>query len=257
MFNPGDETNDSNKEWERRGQLLHMAVQVFHNDDEAGDATPNILDSPPRAVHSCITVAGQHNQAPQTIGQTIVHSIMQIFGDDISMHPPHNPERSSSATLSIVNVDQPLVIRNPEMLLAPFAEPDFLRPPRPAMPYKPYPGPPLPDFNYRPQMPTPEVVKEPGVILGDDWLCNIKGLSPQHSYTIPGLGGRMVKAPFYRYNFLPDYLKLLLSQGCNWPSHSHPLRARKDLYPCRVFTSKEAYTFFPGETFTLMVDFAI
>jgi hypothetical protein len=67
----------------------------------------------------------------------------------------------------------------------------------------------------------------------------------------------MVETPFYRYDFLPDYPKLLLSQGCNCPSHLRPLRAREDPYPHRVFTSKEAYTFFPGEMFTPKVDFAI
>jgi hypothetical protein len=125
------------------------------------------------------------------------------------------------------------------------------------MPYKPYLGSPPPDFDYCPCTLTPKVVEEPRVIPRDDWHRNIEGLAPQHSYTIPGLGGRMVEAPFYRYDFLPDYPKLLLSRGCNCPSHSYPLRARENPYPRRVLTSKEAYTFFPGETFTPMVDFTI
>jgi hypothetical protein len=100
-------------------------------------------------------------------------------------------------------------------------------------------------------------MEEPGVILGNDWHHNIEGLAPQHSYTILGLGGRMVEAPFYRYNFLPDYPKLLLSRKCGCPSHSHPLRARKDLYPQQVLTSKKAYTFFPRETFIPMIDFTV
>jgi hypothetical protein len=125
------------------------------------------------------------------------------------------------------------------------------------MPYKPYPGSPPPDFDYCPHTPTPEVVKEPRVILGNNWHRNVEGLALQHSYTILGLGGRMMEAPFYRYNFLPDYPELLLSRGCNCPSHLHPLRAREDPYPHRVLMSKEAYTFFPGETFTPMVDFAV
>jgi hypothetical protein len=100
-------------------------------------------------------------------------------------------------------------------------------------------------------------VEEFGVIPGDDWHRNVEGLVPQHDYTIPGLGGRPMEAPFYRYDFLPNYPELLLSRGRNCPSHLRPLRAREDPYPQRVLTSKEAYTFFPGETFTLMVDFAI
>jgi hypothetical protein len=125
------------------------------------------------------------------------------------------------------------------------------------MPYEPYPGSPPPDFDYRPHTLTPEFVKESRVILGDDWLCNIEGLSLVHSYTIPGLKGRMVEAPFYRYNFLPDYPKLLLLRRRNCLQHSHPLRAREDLYPQRVLMYKEAYTFYPRETFTPMVDFAV
>jgi hypothetical protein len=58
MFNPDDEANDSDEEWERRGQILHITVQVFHNDDEVGDASPNILDSPLRAVCGQVLVAG-------------------------------------------------------------------------------------------------------------------------------------------------------------------------------------------------------
>jgi hypothetical protein len=232
-------------------------VQVFHNDNEVEDAIPNILDSPPRAVRSHVLVAGQHNQAPQTIGRPILHGIVQVLGDDTDMHPFHNPESGSSASSSTTKVDQLLTIRNPKMPLVLFPEPDFLRPPRAVTPYEPYPGSPPPEFNYHPHTPTPEVVEEPGIIPGDDWLHNIKGLVPQHSYTIPGLEGRMVEAPFYRYNFLPDYPKLLLSQGCNCPSHSCPLRAREDPYPRQVFMSKEAYTFFPGKTFTPMVNFAV
>jgi hypothetical protein len=159
------------------------------------------------------------------------------------MHPPHDPKADSSAMLSTVDVNQPLAICNPKILVAPFQELDFLRPPRPVMPYEPYPGLLPPDFNYRPCTLTPEFVKEPGIIPGDDWLHNIEGLSLEHPYTIPRLGGRPVEAPFYKYDFLPNYPKLLLSWGHNCLQHSHPLRVREDLYPQRVLTQKEAYTF--------------
>jgi hypothetical protein len=66
MFDPGDEANDSDEERERWGQILRVAMQVFHNNNEAGDATPNILNSSPRAVHSHVLTAGQ----------TIIHGIM-------------------------------------------------------------------------------------------------------------------------------------------------------------------------------------
>jgi hypothetical protein len=256
MFDPGDETNDSDEERERCGQLLHITIQVFHNDSQAGDATPNILDSPPRAVRGRILVAGQNDQAPQTPGGIILHGVVQVLGDDTNLHPLCDPSESSSG-LSMADVDQLLVIRNPEIQPTPVQELDFLRPPWAATPYEPYPGSPPPDFDYRPCTPTPEVVEEFRVIPGGNWHQNIKGVAPQHDYTIPGLGGWPMDAPFYRYDFLPDYPKLLLSRGCNCPSHSHPLRVREDPYPRRVLTSKEAYTFFPGETFTPMVNFAI
>jgi hypothetical protein len=122
MFDPGDETSDSDNERERRGQLLHITIQVFRNDSQAGDATPNILDSPPRAVHGHILVAGQNDQAPQTPGGTILHGVMQVLGDDTDLHPLRDPSESSSSS-STANVDQLLVIRNPEM---PVQELDFL-----------------------------------------------------------------------------------------------------------------------------------
>jgi hypothetical protein len=96
-----------------------------------------------------------------------------------------------------------------------FKELDFLVPSRPMTPYEPYPGSPPPNFNYQPHMPTPKVIEEPGVIPGDEWLRNIEGLSPMHDYSIPRLGGRTIQAPFYRYDFLPDYPEILLSQGRN------------------------------------------
>jgi hypothetical protein len=257
MFNPRDETNDSDEERERHGQLLRIAIQVFRNDNQAGDTTPNILDSPPRAVHGRVLVAGQNDQAPQTPRGMILHGVVQVLGDDTDLHPLYNPENESSSGLSTADVDQLLIIRNPKIQPAPFPELDFLQPPWAAMPYEPYPGSPPPDFDYHPRMPTPEIVEEFGVIPKDNWHWNIEGLAPQHDYTIPGLGGRPIEAPFYRYNFLPNYPELLLSRGRNCSSYSHPLRAREDLYPQQVLTSKEAYTFFPGVMFTPMVDFAI
>jgi hypothetical protein len=168
MFDPRDKMNDSNEERERCGQLLHITIQVFHNDNQAGDATPNILDSPPRAVRSCVFVAGQNNQAPQTPGGMILHGVVQVLGDDTNLHPLRDPESGSFSSLSTADVDQPLVIRNPEIQPTPFQELDFLQPPQAAMPYKPYPGSPPPDFDYQPCMPTPEIVEEFGVIPGDD-----------------------------------------------------------------------------------------
>jgi hypothetical protein len=156
---------------------------------------------------------------------------MQVLGDDTDLHPLHDPESGSSSGLSTANVDQLLTIRNPEMQLAPFQEIDFLQPPQVATPYELYPGSPPPDFDYHLHTPTPEVVEEFGVIPGDDWHQNIEGLVLQHDYTIPGLGGRPIEAPFYRYDFLPDYPELLLLRGRNCPSHSCPLRAREDPYP--------------------------
>jgi hypothetical protein len=76
MFNPSDKANDSNKEQERCRQILHVAVQVFHNNDQAGDTTLNILDSSPQVVCGCILIMGQNDQAPQTMGGAILHSIV-------------------------------------------------------------------------------------------------------------------------------------------------------------------------------------
>jgi hypothetical protein len=204
--------NDSNKEHKRREQILCHTVQIFRNNDQVGDAFPNILDSPPRAVQGHILIMGQHDETPQvfTVGQAIIHGVIQIHRDNISMYPPHDPEANSMATLFTVNVDQLLIIRNPEMAVAPFKEPDFLRLPRPTTPYKLYPGSPSPNFDYQPHTLIPELVEEPGVIQGDDWLHNVMGVSPAHSYTIPRLRGRMMEAPFYKYDFLPDYPKVLL-----------------------------------------------
>jgi hypothetical protein len=221
MFDPGDKTNDSDEERERCGQLLHIAIQVFRNDNQAGDMTPNILNSPPKAVRGRVLIAGQNDQAPQTPGGTILHGVVQVLGDDTDLHPLHDLSKSASSS-SMADVDQLLIIRNPEI---PIQELDFLHPPRAAMLYEPYPGLPPPDFDYRPRTPTPEVVEEFGVMPGHDWHRRVEGVSPQHDYTIPGLGGSPIQAPFYRYNFLLDYPELLLSRGCNCPSHSRPLRA--------------------------------
>jgi hypothetical protein len=258
LFQSDNMGNNSDKENKQRGCILHNTIQIFCTNNQAGDTSLNILDSPPQAVQGCIIILGQHDN-PQvfTAGQPIIHSIIQIQGDDISMHPLHDPKTSSDATSSTTDVAQLLIIQNSEIGMAPFEELDFLAPPQPATPYEPYPGSPLPNFDYWPCMPTPEFIKELGVMPGDEWLHNIKGLSPTHDYSIPGLGGRAIQAPFYKYDFLSDYPKILLSQGHNCLQHLHPLRVREDPYPWRVLTQKEAYTFYPAEMFTPMVDFTI
>jgi hypothetical protein len=151
----------------------------------------------------------------------ILHGVVQVLGDDTDLHLLRDPSESASSS-STADVDQLLIIRNPEI---PVQELDFLRPPRAATPYEPYPGSPPPDFDYHPRTPTPEVIEEFGVIPRQDWHRRVEGVSPQHDYTIPGLGGSPIHAPFYRYDFLPDYPELLLSRGHNCPSHSRPLRA--------------------------------
>jgi hypothetical protein len=129
MFDPGDETNDSDEERERCGQLLCIAIQVFRNDSQARDATPNILDSPPRAVRGRVLITGQNDQAPQTPGGMILHGVVQVLGDDTNLHPLHDPSESSSSS-SMADVDQLLIIRNPEIQPIPVQELDFLWPPR-------------------------------------------------------------------------------------------------------------------------------
>jgi hypothetical protein len=107
MFHSDDEGNNSDKECERRGQVLHVTIQVFCNDTKVGDASLNILDLPLRAVYSYILIAGQHDQAPQvfTAGQVIVHGVIQVHGDNISMHLPRNPKANSSTTSSTIDMD--------------------------------------------------------------------------------------------------------------------------------------------------------
>jgi hypothetical protein len=77
MFQLDKVRNDSNEEHKRMGQILHHMVQIFCNDNQAGDASLNILDSPPRAIHGHILIAGQHDAAPQvfTAEQVIIHSM--------------------------------------------------------------------------------------------------------------------------------------------------------------------------------------
>ncbi len=71
------------------------------------------------------------------------------------------------------------------------------------------------------------------------------------------MAGREIIAPFFRYDFTPDYPEIILSRGRNCTNHSCPLRAQADPYPCRMLTRKEAYTFYPNESFSPMVDFAL
>src|SRR5260370_41691223 len=71
------------------------------------------------------------------------------------------------------------------------------------------------------------------------------------------MASREIIAPFFRYDFTPDYPEIILSRGCHCANHSRPLRTRADPYPRRVLTRKEAYTFYPNETFSPMVDFAL
>src|SRR5258708_21602188 len=150
---------------------------------------------------------------------------------------------------------EPLFISNPDIPMLP----------QPSMPYPVYPRPPPPTYeedkencgNYQPRSPTPEEGPQPGVIPGKEWIRNLQGLEPLVDHHIPGMAGREIITPFFRYDFTPDYLEVILSCGRNCANYSRPLRTRADPYPCRILTRKEAYTFYPNETFSPMVDFTI
>jgi len=111
--------------------------------------------------------------------------------------------------------------------------------------------------KYQPWSPTPEEAPQPGVIPGEDWIRNLQGLEPLVNHRIPGMAGREIIAPFFHYDFAPDYPEIILSQGRHCANHSRPLHARADPYPHRILTRKEAYTFYPNESFSPMVDFAL
>jgi hypothetical protein len=61
LFQSNNTGNDSDKEWEQRDRIMRDMIQIFHNDDQAGDTSPNILDLPPRAVQGRIIVSEQHD----------------------------------------------------------------------------------------------------------------------------------------------------------------------------------------------------
>ena len=103
----------------------------------------------------------------------------------------------------------------------------------------------------------PEESPQLGVIPREEWIRNLQGLEPLVDHRIPGMAGREIIAPFFRYDFTLDYPEIILSRRHGCANHSRPLRAQADPYPRRVLTRKEAYTFYPNETFSPMVDFAL
>ena len=82
-------------------------------------------------------------------------------------------------------------------------------------------------------------------------------MEPLVNHCIPGMADREIITPFFRYDFTLDYPEIILSRGRHCANHSHPLHTWADPYPHHVLTRKEAYTFYPNKTFSLMVDFAL
>jgi len=202
------------EEANERAAIFRCTVKVFQRDDQAGDATPNILNYLPRPVQGLVLVDGH------TTEQHIMQGMVLINEDD--------PNNTASPTL--VSSSKPLFIANP----------DILMPPHTSTPYPPYPGPPPPTYkededlqgDYWPHSPTPEAIPQPGTIPGDEWICNMQGLEPLVSHTIPGMAGREITAPFFCYDFAPDYPEIILSHRQNCTQHSRPLCAQLDPYPC-------------------------
>src|SRR5258707_8161110 len=101
------------------------------------------------------------------------------------------------------------------------------------MPYLAYPGPPPPTYkedkeargNYHLRSPTPEEGPQPGIIPGEEWIRNLQGLEPLVNHRIPGMARREIIAPFFCYDFTPDYPEIILSHRRNCANYSRPLHA--------------------------------
>ncbi len=165
---------------------------------------PNILDSPPQPVQGLMLVDGH------TTKQRVVQGAVLLNKNFIPVSTPSSP--------TMVSDNEPLFIANLDILL----------PPQPSTPYPVYPGPPPPTYEedkenhgpYQPRSPTPEEGPQLGVIPGDEWIQNLQGLEPLVDHRIPGMAGREIIAPFFCYDFAPDYPEIILSCGHNCTNHS-------------------------------------
>ena len=180
-----------------RAAVFRQTVQIFQRDNQAGDSTPNVLDSPPWPVQGLMLMDGCATK------QNILQGMVLVNENGV----PTN----TLSLLTVVSDSEPLFITNPNILM----------PPRASTPYLVYPGPPPPTYkedeehrgNYCPCLPTPDIIPQPGVIPRDEWIRNVQGLEPLVNHTIPGMAGREITAPFFHYDFAPDYPEIILSRG--------------------------------------------
>src|SRR5258708_40216460 len=134
---------EEEEEAERR-MVFRQSVQAFRRDTQAGNGTPNILDSPPRPVRGLVLVDGHATE------QDIVQGTVLLNENFIPVNTPSSPTAASD--------NEPLFIANPDILL----------PPRASTPYLVYPGPPPPTYkedkenrsDYRPSSPMPKQVPQ-------------------------------------------------------------------------------------------------
>ena len=203
-----------------RAAIFRHTIRAFRRDTHAGEGTPNILDSPPQPVQGLVLVDGHATE------QRVVQGAVLLDEGFMPVDTPSSP--------TAVSDTEPLFITNPDILL----------PLRPSTPYPVYPGPLPPTYdkdkenrgNYQPRSPTPEEGPQPGLIPGDKWIRNLQGLEPLVNHHIPGMAGREIIAPFFHYDFTPDYPEIILSCRCNCANYSRPLRAQLDPYPHQVLT---------------------
>jgi hypothetical protein len=171
----------------KRQAIYCNTWRVFCNDPHGGEGDPNVYGAPSHTIYGRVFVINSDN--PEAIAQ--VKQELLPGGSLGSVFP------SLTTTMNDRNIP---FIPNLNILLLP----------RASTPYPLYPGLPLPTYqededtcgSYHPHFSTPEPVEEvssaeePGVSPGEEWVLNIHGLEPLVNYTIPGLEGCLVMAPF-------------------------------------------------------------
>ena|SRR5258708_4693708 len=103
--------------------IFRQTIQAFKRDTQAGDSTPNILNSPPRPVQGLVLVDGHATE------QNIVQGMVLLNKNFAPVDTPSSPTAVSNSELLFI------------------ANPDILMPPHPSTPYPVYPRLPPPTYE--------------------------------------------------------------------------------------------------------------
>src|SRR5258708_4810879 len=104
-FQGSVEANTEEEEAVKQGAIFQQSIQIFRQDNQVGDGTLNVLNSPPQPVQGLILVDGHATE------QNVLHGVVLLNENFAPINTP--------SSLTTASDNKLLFITNPDILLPP------------------------------------------------------------------------------------------------------------------------------------------